>query len=362
MNKKLTILEEFKNLLIPLTDEEYNNLEQSVLIEGIRDPLIVWGEILIDGHHRYLLAQEHDLEFTVKGLVFENKNSVIEWIIKNQLGRRNLNESQRALLGAKLSNTEIGSNQYTKEGSQICEPSSQSEAARIVNVSPRSISSAKKILINADTETIKAIEKGELSLHAAEKEIKKEIRYKEIQQIQEKINSGNYNDLPKGKFEIIVIDPPWEYDTNYDPDSRRGSAPYPCLKQDELLKIELPSADGCILFLWTTHKFIRDGFDLLDKWGFEYRATLIWNKDQMGIGSLFRMQCEFCLVGIKGKPILNNDFTHRDIITAKRREHSRKPDEFYDMVNKLCIGRKLDYFAREKKVGWEVLGVETNKF
>ena len=72
---------------------------------------------------------------------------------------------------------------------------------------------------------------------------------------------------------------------------------------------------------------------------------------------IFRLQCEFCLVGIKGNPVLDNNNTHRDIIEESRREHSRKPEAFYTMVDKLCVGRKLDYFGREEKVGWEVFGI-----
>lgn len=221
MNKKLTILEEFKNLLIPLTEEEYNNLEQSVLVEGIRDPLIVWDRVLIDGHHRYLLAQKYNLEFTVKELVFENKNAVIEWIIKNQLGRRNLNESQRALLGARLVKTTHGGDRKSKN-QEANSPLDLNQTAEIVNVSARSIKSAKKVLINADTETIKAIEKGELSLHAAEKEIKdiEKQEKKELQQIKDSkykvISIDNVyhsrfqdSDIESNSIDCIITDPPY---------------------------------------------------------------------------------------------------------------------------------------------------------
>ncbi len=190
------------------------------------------------------------------------------------------------------------------------------------------------------------------------KDIIKEERYKEIQEIQDRIDIGDFTDLPEGKFETIVIDPPWEYGTGYDSGGRRVASPYPEMSQKELLETILPSADDCVLFLWTTHKFIWDAKELLDTWGFEYRSTIVWDKEKMGMGNLFRMQCEFCLVGIKGNPIFNNDNTHRDIISCPRREHSRKPDEFYKMIDELCVGRKLDYFAREEREGWEVFGCE----
>ncbi len=126
---------------------------------------------------------------------------------------------------------------------------------------------------------------------------------------------------------------------------------------EDIYNLEIPAADDCILWLWTTHKYLRDAFDILKKWGFDYKATLVWNKDKMGIGRKLRMQCEFCLLGIKGKPLW--DATDiRDIITEKRREHSRKPEKFYNMIDDKFVGKKLDYFSREVREGWQGYGTK----
>jgi len=79
------------------------------------------------------------------------------------------------------------------------------------------------------------------------------------------------------------------------------------------------------------------------------------------MGAWFRMQCEFCLLGIKGKPYWDNT-KHRDIVIESRRQHSRKPDSFFDIVNEITLGRKLEYFAREKRKGWDIFGNDINKF
>lgn len=196
------------------------------------------------------------------------------------------------------------------------------------------------------------------------KKIEREL---DIQKQKEDIETGKVK-LPKGKFEVIVIDPPWNYEsknkTSYNSEGRRVASPYPEMTTEQIkehfIKNNLPS-DDCVLWLWTTHKFIWDAKMLLDVWGFEYKAILVWNKDQMGIGSWLRMQCEFCLLGIKGKPIWENK-TYRDIITESRRQHSRKPNNFYKMVREICTGRKLNYFSREQIDGFENLGNEVNKF
>lgn len=180
---------------------------------------------------------------------------------------------------------------------------------------------------------------------------------RQVQEIEE-----HAPEMPEGVFDVIVIDPAWSYGTGYDSAGRRCANPYPEMTQTELKQIQIPASENCVMFLWTTHKFIWDAKELLDTWGFEYRNMLVWDKKVMGMGNLFRMRCEFCLVGIKGKPTFKDVHNLEDIIEEKRREHSRKPEAFYEMVNELCVGRKLDYFCRTKRDGWEVFGNDTGKF
>lgn len=161
--------------------------------------------------------------------------------------------------------------------------------------------------------------------------------------------------IPKGKYGLIAIDPPWKYGTEYDQEVRRVGSPYKELDISELEKIEMPSADNCALWLWTTHKFLWDAKKLMDYWGFEYKLTLVWNKEKLGMGEWLRCQAEFCLLGIRGKPEWNLT-NERDILTEARREHSRKPDSFYAMARKLTPTQGLDMFGRYKHEGWTLWG------
>jgi N6-adenosine-specific RNA methylase IME4 len=206
-----------------------------------------------------------------------------------------------------------------------------------------------------------ALEKGkELSQRSVLKVVKKEEREKQIEQVKAKIEAEELI-APTGKYDVIAIDPPWNYGREYDPDTSRVANPYPEMTTDEISKIQLPVKDDSVLFLWTTHAFIKDAFRLLSDWNYNYKATIVWDKERMGMGSTIRMQCEFCLLAIKGKPLINGA-SERDIIREARREHSRKPEAFYAMVERMCIGKKLDYFSRETRAGWDVYGAETNKF
>lgn len=189
--------------------------------------------------------------------------------------------------------------------------------------------------------------------------IRKEEKQTENEEIKQNIETQNL--IITGKYDVIAIDPPWPYGRKYDPISSRVASPYPELSLEQINKIELPLKDNAVVFLWTTHAFIRDAFKLIDIWGLNYKAIITWNKLKMGMGSTIRMQCEFCLLCTKGKPLIEGN-SERDIINESRREHSRKPEAFYLMVERMTTGRRLDYFSRSKRENWDVYGAETEKF
>ena len=99
----LKIDPEFQNQIPPLTDDEYKQLEENILKEGkLLSPLIVWNNILVDGHNRYEIVQEHpEISFSTMPLPFESREEVLAWICKNQLGRRNLTPEQKKFLVGK---------------------------------------------------------------------------------------------------------------------------------------------------------------------------------------------------------------------------------------------------------------------
>lgn len=395
---ELKIKEEFKKLIPPLTAEEFKQLETNCIDEGIRDAIVTWQGFIIDGHNRYKIATDWQLSFKTIEKAFDSEEAVKEWMIINQFGRRNLSNYQRTLLALELEEifekkakqnlklaaekTNTGSvnspkaldlfqeEQPEKKPIEIKPIDTRKELSKIAGVGEQTISRVKVIEQKAAPEVKEKLSTGEISINQAyqdiKKEEKKEQRVNEIKQQIEAIESGELPEL-KGVFDIISFDPPWPYEgeskeiTTYDPNGRRVANPYPEMSIEEIKKIEVPSSDNSVVFLWTTHKFLNDAFDILKTWGFQYKATLVWDKEKMGMGAWLRMQCEFCLIGIKGKPYWDNT-KYRDIIREARREHSRKPDSFFEMVENITLGRKLEYFSREKRNGWEVFGNDINKF
>jgi N6-adenosine-specific RNA methylase IME4 len=202
---------------------------------------------------------------------------------------------------------------------------------------------------------------GDLSKHSVIKEVNKRRkqaeRGAEIERLRERAV-----ETPADTYDCVVIDPPWSYGTQYDPTKRKVASPYPEMSIDELKNLDIASNNDCVLFLWTTHKFIWDAKELLEHWGFEYRSMLVWDKETMGTGDFLRLQCEFCLIGLKGKPLLDNPRNIRDIIREHRRGHSRKPEAFYELVERLCPGTKIESFSRSARDGWAAYGNDTERF
>jgi hypothetical protein len=314
-----------------LAPDELAQLEANILRDGCRDPLVVWDGILIDGHNRHEICVRHELPFETTEMAFEDRTHAIEWIIRNQFGRRNLPAYERAKLALRMKlliAARAKENQIRKPADFVLQKSAEqkpidtrAELAAMAGVSHDTIAKVEKIEAKAAPLIRMRLASQEISINQAYKEIiadeKKKKRNEEIAKQKEAIESGAVK-LPEGVFEVVAMDPPWNYGREYDPETSRVANPYPEMTQEQILALNPPFAEDCVLFLWTTQAFIWDAKELLDAWGFTYKATIVWDKEKIGMGMWLRMQCEFCLVGIKGNPPWNNT-RWRDIIRESRR-------------------------------------------
>ena len=106
--RRLKTDEEFKHLIRPLRQREYTQLEQNILSDGCRDPIVVWNDVIVDGHNRYEICMRYDIPFEVKEMEFECREAAIAWICANQLGRRNITEETRKfLIGMQYENEKV---------------------------------------------------------------------------------------------------------------------------------------------------------------------------------------------------------------------------------------------------------------
>jgi N6-adenosine-specific RNA methylase IME4 len=164
----------------------------------------------------------------------------------------------------------------------------------------------------------------------------------------------------RGPYRVICADPPWPYDFRREDPSQRGVTPYPQMSLDEIRALQVASlAHGdCVLWLWSTSFHMPHAYQMLQAWGFAPMTLLTWVKDRMGTGTWLRGKTEHCLMAVRGKPLvhLTNQTT---VLHAPVRAHSQKPDEFYEMVEKLCPApRYASLFSRNQRRRWDAHGDE----
>ena len=180
--KKLQIIKEFQNLIPPLTKEEYKLLEQNILKEGIRESIMVYGDTIVDGHNRYEIAQKHNLEFDTTDGKFDSMGEAITWIIKNQLGRRNIFDFTRYELVVMVIEPElliIGKEKQTRKPiDSVLAPGAKTKhdtrniIAKKLGWGERKVGMAKFIKENANLETLQRLRNGKLTINKVYENIK----------------------------------------------------------------------------------------------------------------------------------------------------------------------------------------------
>ena len=178
-----------------------------------------------------------------------------------------------------------------------------------------------------------------------------------------------------GKFGTILADPPWEFKNKTGkiaPQYKKISR-YKTLSLEDIksLPIERVSSKRSHLYLWVPNALIKEGLEVMDAWGFKYKTNLIWRKirkdggpDGRGVGFYFRNTTEIILFGVKGKNVRTRKpgRTQVNVIETRKREHSRKPDELYKIIENCSWGPFLELFARGKRKGWTNWGDQSKKY
>lgn len=170
------------------------------------------------------------------------------------------------------------------------------------------------------------------------------------------------------KYRVIYADPPWQYrDTTLrfalGKREQLSSAigHYPVMPLEDIKALDVPSDDNSYLFLWITNPLLREGFEVMQAWGFEYKTTLTWVKPSIRMGYYFRSRTEHLLFGTKGKPGRLNHKGLGNVIEAKPTKHSEKPEKVYELIETACDGPYIELFARRRRHGWDVWGNEAPK-
>jgi N6-adenosine-specific RNA methylase IME4 len=178
--------------------------------------------------------------------------------------------------------------------------------------------------------------------------------------------------LPGGPFATVLADPPWRFQNRTGkvaPEHRRLSR-YDTMTAKEIAC--LPVAEICAprshLYLWVPNALLADGLMVLEEWGFTYKANLVWHKvrkdggsDGRGVGFYFRNVTELVLFGVRGQMrTLPPGRSQVNLLATRKREHSRKPDEQYEIIEGCSPGPYLELFARYPRPKWSAWGNEAD--
>lgn len=336
----------------PLMSElELKELAEDIKVNGLKEPITLFEGKIVDGRNRYLACLKAGIEPVF--VEWKEKSSLVDFVVSMNLRRRHLTESQKACAAVEvLSFFEKEAKERMSKGGKGVElipqlkGKARDQAGKIIGVSGRYVADAKKIKekLPEEFELIKA---GKKKITEIVRKLKKKSQLEGIKNLE----------LPEGKFNVIVMDPPWKFG-GYDPDGLRGEGDYPVMEIEEIKKIKIPAADDCILWLWGVDLLLKETLDLIEFWGFERKSTLIWVKDKMGLGHWLRNQHEYCFLCVKGKPVFHGENVP-SVLHASRRKHSEKPEEFYEIVEKASpYKKKLDYFSRKQRKNWQCFGDE----
>ena len=175
------------------------------------------------------------------------------------------------------------------------------------------------------------------------------------------------------KFHTVLGDPPWQFDNRTGkvaPEHRRLMR-YPTMRLEEIMALPVAELveEPAHLYLWTPNAILPDAIAVMEAWGFTYRTNLPWYKvredggpDGRGCGFYFRNVTELCLFGVRGKNArtLDPGRSQTNLIASRKREHSRKPDELYPIIEACSRGPFLELFARGGRRGWTSWGNEAD--
>jgi N6-adenosine-specific RNA methylase IME4/predicted DNA-binding protein (UPF0251 family) len=285
---------------------------------------------------------------------------------------------QRAMCAARVATLGDGV-RSDRQGSPIGEgtAATQADAAAMFNVGKRTVERARKVLDKAVPEVVAAVDAGNMTVTqatkvaTAEPKIQKRIvaiaKAEKISVVEasRKVKADEIAKAeikkPSGRYRVIYADPPWSYGNRMPPGTTEPRDHYPTMEVDEIcaLPIKNLAQDNAVLFLWATSPMVPESLQVIQAWGFKYKASFVWDKVKHNMGHYNSVRHEFLWICTRGscQPDVRKLFD--SVITEERREHSKKPEVFYEIIETIYPkGKRVELFAREARDGWDRWGLE----
>lgn len=372
-------IHEYCKLFPLMPQDQFDALVDDIRENGLRNPIVIYENKILDGRHRYKACI--NLGRQPVSVIYDGEDA-LGYVISHNLARRHLDESQRAMIGARLATLKVGQKSQKDERGEISPTTglTNEQAAKRMSVHRDSVRHARKVLNSGTPELVEAVDNSKIAVSVAskiakleperqqviiadpkpEQAIKKIARQEKEQALAEKTITQSLNSDGK-LYGVIYVDPPWKYETfSENGMDRSADNHYPTMSVFDMLALDVPAADDCVMFMWATVPMLPEAIDLLLAWGFEYKSHICWVKDKQGTGYWTRNKHELLLIGTKGRvPAPAMGTQPPSVIDLPLGKHSEKPAFFADMISTLYpTTPKLEMFARVGRVGWDVVGNE----
>lgn len=335
------------NIFPMMQSGELQKLANDIQSTGLRNKIILYEGKVLDGRNRFEACQLAGVEAEYDEY---DEDEPLAYVISQNLHRRHLSESQRAVVASRLANMSAG-RKWDSNSANLPNNISQPEAAEMLNVSERMIRSVKEIERDAP-ELIEEIESGNLTVHKAVKKKKAEERgLKRAEMI---------TTMPVGKYAVILADPPWQYsNSGFD---QSAESQYTTMPTDDICNmfdiVDAFSTPETVMFMWATNPLLKDALKVMDAWGYEYKTNMAWIKDKApGMGWFTKSKHELLLIGTRGNTPHPKERPD-SYFEAIRTVHSRKPQVVYEIIEAMYDGAKLEMFCRVPREGWVAHGNE----
>lgn len=404
--------------LFPLIEGgDFDALVDDIREHGVRDPIVMLDGLVLDGRNRYRalidLAETGELlgpgwghraggcltdgELAPPHMWFVKYNASFEgdplaWVISKNLKRRHLDESQRAMVAAKIANMGVGRPKSIEPAPAHIPPIggiSARASAAMLNVGARSVERASAVLRDGVADLQRAVEQGKVAVSTAEtlthvpldeqaailaaaggderailaaaKSIRardRRLRFDEVNERLARISEAS-KPLPTGqRFPIIYADPATRYVSGFGDRSIENH--YPTMTIEELcaLPVRELAMDAAVLFIWTTIPQLRNTMTIIESWGFDYVSAWCWDKVNHGTGHWGFNQHEDLLIATRGDfPAPVPGAQPASLHSEKKTDHSAKPAWFAEQIERIWPKLpKIELFARNARPGWEVWG------
>ena len=357
------------NLRIYGHEEIPTDFIESVIEKGILVPLAIKQDgTIISGHRRWQTAKTIGLETVPVEIVhFESELDEQEAIIQfnkqreKTFSQKMAEAEQLEVIAKERARARQGARTDIKETFPECaKGQTRDKVASAIGIgSGRTYDKATKVWeaakegIEPAVELVEKLDRGEISINKAYQDIRR------LEKREEKQEELKQRDLPKGLYDVILADPPWRYQFS-ETQSREIENHYPTMDLEDIKKLQVPSAEDSVLFLWATAPKLEEAIEVLNAWGFTYKTCAVWDKEIIGMGYWFRGQHELLLLGTKGQfPVPEASTRVSSVIQERRSKHSSKPKKVYEIIESMFPnGKYLELFCREPRRGWEVWGNE----